>query len=54
MPKHKSVGGRKSVKIKKVAPKKAKPIYVSDDDIPDETADSFFKDAIDTHYEQRM
>lgn len=49
MPKHKSIGGRKSVRIRKVAPKKAKAIYNSDDDIPDETSESFFKDDIDTY-----
>lgn len=52
MPKNKSVGGRKSVKIKKLAPKRAKPIYVSDDDMPDEAAESFYKDAIDLHNDQ--
>lgn len=52
MPKHKVVGGKKSVKVKKARVQKAKPIYVSDDDIPDETADSFYKDDIDVHHEQ--
>ena len=53
MPKHKTVGGRKSVRIKKTVAKKAKPIYVSDEDIPDETSESFYKDDVDLYHDQR-
>lgn len=52
MGKKKAVGGRKSVKIKKAVQQKAKPIYNSDDDIPDEGADNYHKDDIDIYNEQ--
>lgn len=54
MGKKKAIGGRKSVKIKKAVAQKAKPIYNSDDDIPDEKAERFHKDDIDIYNEQRM
>lgn len=52
MGKKKSVGGRKSVRIKKVVQKKAAPIYNSDDDVPDEEAENFHKDDIDTYNDE--
>lgn len=52
MGKKKSVGGRKAVKVRKALPKKAAPIYNSDDDVPDESADNFIRDDIDTYNDE--
>lgn len=52
MGKHKSIGGKKSTKIRKAEVRKAAPIYNSDEDIPDERAENYHKDDIDIYNEQ--